>query len=109
MKCPFCKHEDTQVLDTRVSEEGDAIRRRRRCAACDKRFTTYERIELTMPAVVKKKRQPHRIRSRETARKPATCVAQASGTGRGGRAGSTPDGRKIIVQRGARSPLRAYR
>ncbi|MBC7502127.1 MAG: transcriptional repressor NrdR [Herminiimonas sp.] len=54
MKCPFCKHEDTQVLDTRVSEEGDAIRRRRRCAACDKRFTTFERIELTMPAVVKK-------------------------------------------------------
>lgn len=54
MKCPFCQHEDTQVLDTRVSEEGDAIRRRRRCAHCDKRFTTYERVELAMPAVVKK-------------------------------------------------------
>lgn len=54
MKCPFCQHEDTQVLDTRVSEEGDAIRRRRRCAQCDKRFTTYERIELSMPIVVKK-------------------------------------------------------
>src|SRR5471030_2795513 len=54
MKCPFCKHEDTQVLDTRVSEEGDAIRRRRRCAKCEKRFTTYERIELEMPVVVKK-------------------------------------------------------
>ncbi len=54
MKCPFCQHEDTQVLDTRVSEEGDAIRRRRRCAKCDKRFTTYERIELMMPIVVKK-------------------------------------------------------
>ncbi len=54
MKCPFCHHEDTQVLDTRASEEGDAIRRRRRCADCDKRFTTYERIELTMPVVVKK-------------------------------------------------------
>ena len=54
MKCPFCHNEDTQVLDTRVSEEGDAIRRRRRCSACDKRFTTYERIELTMPVVVKK-------------------------------------------------------
>lgn len=54
MKCPFCHHEDTQVLDTRVSEEGDAIRRRRRCVSCDKRFTTYERIELTMPVVVKK-------------------------------------------------------
>lgn len=54
MKCPFCHHDDTQVLDTRVSEEGDAIRRRRRCGKCDKRFTTYERIELTMPVVVKK-------------------------------------------------------
>jgi transcriptional repressor NrdR len=54
MKCPFCQHDDTQVLDTRVSEEGDAVRRRRRCASCDKRFTTYERVELTMPVVVKK-------------------------------------------------------
>ena len=54
MKCPFCQHEDTQVLDTRASEDGEAIRRRRRCAKCDKRFTTYERIELMMPAVVKK-------------------------------------------------------
>lgn len=54
MRCPFCHHEDTQVLDTRVSEEGDTIRRRRRCADCDKRFTTYERIELMMPVVVKK-------------------------------------------------------
>jgi len=54
MKCPFCQHDDIQVLDTRVSEEGDAIKRRRRCASCDKRFTTWERIELTMPFVVKK-------------------------------------------------------
>jgi transcriptional repressor NrdR len=54
MHCPFCQHPDTQVLDTRVSEEGDSIRRRRRCENCDKRFTTYERIELTMPTVVKK-------------------------------------------------------
>ena len=54
MKCPFCQHEDTQVLDTRVSEEGDSIRRRRRCTKCDKRFTTYERIELSMPFIVKK-------------------------------------------------------
>jgi transcriptional repressor NrdR len=54
MKCPFCQHADTQVLDTRVSEEGDTIRRRRRCGKCDKRFTTFERIELVMPTVVKK-------------------------------------------------------
>lgn len=54
MKCPFCQHDETHVLDTRVSEEGDAIKRRRRCGKCDKRFTTYERIELSMPLVVKK-------------------------------------------------------
>ena len=54
MKCPFCHNDDTQVLDTRVSEEGDAIRRRRRCNKCEKRFTTYERIELAMPYIVKK-------------------------------------------------------
>jgi len=54
MKCPFCQHDEAQVLDTRVSEEGDSVRRRRRCSSCDKRFTTYERVELTMPVVVKK-------------------------------------------------------
>lgn len=54
MRCPFCQHVETQVLDTRVSEEGDSIRRRRRCAGCGKRFTTYEHIELAMPTVVKK-------------------------------------------------------
>lgn len=54
MRCPFCQHDDTQVLDTRVSEEGDSIRRRRRCPDCDKRFTTYERIELVLPTIVKK-------------------------------------------------------
>ncbi|NYT66578.1 transcriptional repressor NrdR [Alcaligenaceae bacterium] len=54
MKCPFCNSFDTQVIDSRVSEEGDTIRRRRRCAACERRFTTYERVELLMPAVVKR-------------------------------------------------------
>jgi len=54
MKCPFCGNSDTQVVDSRVSEEGDTIRRRRRCLACDKRFTTYERVELAMPSVVKR-------------------------------------------------------
>jgi len=54
MRCPFCGHEDTQVAETRESDEGDVIRRRRRCPSCDKRFTTYERAELAMPAVVKK-------------------------------------------------------
>lgn len=54
MKCPFCHNDDTQVLDTRISEEDDSIRRRRRCNQCEKRFTTFERIELTMPYIVKK-------------------------------------------------------
>lgn len=54
MKCPFCNHADTQVVDSRVSEEGDAIRRRRQCGGCGKRFTTYERAELFFPAIVKK-------------------------------------------------------
>lgn len=53
MKCPFCGTEDTQVIDSRVNDEGDSIRRRRRCSACDKRFTTYETAELHMPQVVK--------------------------------------------------------
>lgn len=53
MKCPFCKHPDTQVIDTRESDEGDSTRRRRRCLSCDKRFTTYETVELRMPQVVK--------------------------------------------------------
>lgn len=53
MKCPFCGSLDTQVIDSRVQEPGDSIRRRRRCAACDKRFTTWETAELRPPQVVK--------------------------------------------------------
>ncbi|MDB5883397.1 MAG: transcriptional regulator NrdR [Ramlibacter sp.] len=54
MKCPFCSNEDTQVVETRVAEDGGFVRRRRQCAACEKRFTTYERPDVTFPAVVKK-------------------------------------------------------
>ena len=54
MRCPYCSHEETQVVETRESEEGDVNRRRRRCLKCDKRFTTYERAEIALPAVVKK-------------------------------------------------------
>ncbi|TXH90656.1 MAG: transcriptional repressor NrdR [Rhodoferax sp.] len=54
MKCPFCSHSETQVVETRVSEDGGFIRRRRQCAACEKRFTTYERPEVTFPVIVKK-------------------------------------------------------
>ncbi len=54
MRCPYCSHDDTQVAETRESDEGDVVRRRRRCLSCDKRFTTYERAELALPVVVKK-------------------------------------------------------
>jgi transcriptional repressor NrdR len=54
MHCPFCDFADTQVIDSRVSDEGDVVRRRRRCATCDKRFTTYERIELNLPTIIKR-------------------------------------------------------
>ena len=53
MKCPFCSAFDSQVVDSRIPEAGDSIRRRRRCTSCDKRFTTYETIELRLPQVVK--------------------------------------------------------
>jgi len=54
MKCPFCGKEDTRVIDSRPAEDGSAIRRRRQCDSCDKRFTTYEKIE-TIPMIVIKK------------------------------------------------------
>jgi transcriptional repressor NrdR len=54
MKCPFCSNQDTQVVETRVSEDGDFIRRRRQCGSCEKRFTTYERPDVNFPSIVKK-------------------------------------------------------
>jgi transcriptional repressor NrdR len=54
MRCPFCGHDETKVVDSRVSESQDAIRRRRECLSCEQRFTTYERVE-EMPLMVVKK------------------------------------------------------
>ena len=54
MKCPFCGHENTRVIDSRPAEENNAIRRRRVCDECDKRFTTYEKVE-TIPLIIVKK------------------------------------------------------
>jgi len=54
MFCPFCAHDDTRVVDSRVVEEGSAVRRRRHCDACGKRFSSYERAELRLPLVIKK-------------------------------------------------------
>ena len=54
MKCPYCGSEDTQVIDTRANLEANTVRRRRKCTSCEKRFTTYERVDLKMPRLVKK-------------------------------------------------------
>jgi len=63
MYCPFCSNDDTRVIDSRVVEDGAAVRRRRECEACGKRFSTYERAELRLPLVIKKDgtRQPFNI------------------------------------------------
>lgn len=53
MHCPFCQHEDTRVIDSRLNEDGDTVRRRRECAVCGERFNTFEKAEIKLPAVVK--------------------------------------------------------
>ena len=53
MRCPFCSHEDTKVIDSRLVAEGGQVRRRRECTSCSERFTTYEAAELLMPRVIK--------------------------------------------------------
>jgi transcriptional repressor NrdR len=60
MRCPFCQHANDRVVDSREGEGGDVTRRRRECLACKRRFTTYERIDVVMPMVVKKdgRREP---------------------------------------------------
>ena len=61
MQCPFCRESDSKVVDSRLSRESNAIRRRRRCLNCGRRFTTYERVEESLPVVVKKdgRREPY--------------------------------------------------
>lgn len=54
MRCPFCGNIETQVRDSRISDDGEAVKRRRYCAACDSRFTTYERVQLREIIVIKK-------------------------------------------------------
>lgn len=61
MKCPYCLYDDDKVVDSRSSKDGSAVRRRRECLKCEKRFTTYEQVEELMPVVVKKdgRREPY--------------------------------------------------
>lgn len=54
MKCPFCGHTENKVIDSRISKDGKAVRRRRECLGCTKRFTTYEYVEDVLPMVIKK-------------------------------------------------------
>ncbi len=54
MRCPFCAEKDTRVVDSRLTGEGDEVRRRRECSVCKERFTTYEKVELNLPRVVKR-------------------------------------------------------
>lgn len=60
MRCPFCKGLESSVIDSRLTKDGDAIRRRRECRDCERRFTTYERVEEHVPLVIKKdgRREP---------------------------------------------------
>jgi len=61
MKCPFCSHEETRVIDSRLGKDGAIVRRRRECEDCGRRFTTYERVEEILPWVIKKdgRREPY--------------------------------------------------
>jgi transcriptional repressor NrdR len=54
MKCPYCDYQDTKVIDSRPTEDGHAIRRRRGCERCGKRFTTYEKVEESVTMIIKK-------------------------------------------------------
>jgi len=61
MKCPYCNNLEDKVIDSRISKDGGTIRRRRECLSCQKRFTTHERIEDTLPSIIKKdnRREPY--------------------------------------------------
>ncbi len=68
MRCPFCTTDDTRVIDSRLANEGDQVRRRRECVACKERFTTYEAVEFNLPRVIKREggREPfseHKLRA----------------------------------------------
>lgn len=54
MRCPFCMAQDTRVIDSRLANEGDQVRRRRECASCKERFTTYESAEIALPLIIKR-------------------------------------------------------
>jgi len=78
MRCPFCKNKETEVIETRISEDGQVIRRRRRCVLCDKRFTTYERMEELPILVIKRDGRRERF-SREKLREGIIKACEKTG------------------------------
>ena len=78
MRCPFCQHNQTSVVDSRTPESGLVIRRRRQCQSCGKRFTTFERISLAMPDR-EERRRPRRIQPREAEKLHGACAEEAPG------------------------------
>ena len=79
MRCPFCAHEDSKVIDSRVSTAGDVIRRRRECESCERRFTSRERVEDVLPVVVKKDGVREPFDREKVLRGRAPRVQQATG------------------------------
>ena len=78
MKCPYCNHADTRVIDSRPAEDGTSIRRRRSCDECGKRFTTYEKIE-TIPLIIIKKDNNREQYDRSKIEAGSSCLLQTSG------------------------------
>ena len=123
MHCPFCQHEDTRVIDSRVSEDGSTIRRRRECENCDERFNTFETAELKLPTIVKSdgRREAFDERKLRTSfdralQKRPVSAEQIDGAVRVGRARAAPDrrartalapGRRVRDGRTARSSTRS--
>lgn len=77
MKCPYCGYSESKVIDSRPTDEGERIRRRRECLKCGKRFTTYEVIE-TVPVVVIKRTNPRDVRPQQAVERPSARLREAS-------------------------------
>ena len=109
MRCPFCGHEDTQVKDSRPTDDNSAIRRRRYCPSCGSRFTTFERVQLRELTVVKKNGQRVAVRPRQARALDLGRAAQAPGRSRAGRARGQRHRAPARKLRRERDPLDADR
>ena len=82
MHCPFCSHEETKVIDSRLAGEGRQIRRRRQCLDCNERFTTFETAELVMPRLIKNDNSPAAVRREQVAQQYGARAGEAPGAQR---------------------------